>query len=381
MSASGIARSTKRSALPPMNTNSRPPSERMSGVTYGRPGCATMSGSVTSGVGEGWTVGEGRGDAPATGDARAGSCEGAGGVWEGASHADRTAAARRIATFISRPTLSLGRSCEESAAGRLWAGVARSMPLRFFRRVRIAKGLTLNLSKRGASLSAGRRGARVTFGRRGARATAGVPGTGVSYTSRLGCLLPAALVIVALLTACAPAGDGPIAGQAGARSTNAPTSAPPGARSNAPVPSPVSPVVPTVAPLSTPTPPITPPTPRLTTVPPVPAVPTLAPAPLQTLAPPTLAPPTLPPPTVAPALPTVAPALPPAAGVAFTFVKSPVAPNGTGQVTVATAPNAACTIVVTYKSGPSMAQGLVPKVADGNGSVNWTWNIGPNTTA
>jgi len=260
--------------------------------------------------------------------------------------------------------------------------VARSMPLRFFRRVRIAKGLTLNLSKRGASLSAGRRGARVTFGRRGARATAGVPGTGVSYTSRLGCLLPAALVIVALLTACAPAGDGPIAGQAGARS-------------NAPVPSPVSPVgslrpsdpaaplpaAPTVAPLSTPTLPTTPPTPRLTTVPPVPAVPTLAPAPLPTLAPPTLAPPTLPPPTVAPALPTLAPALPPAAGVTFTFVKSPVSPGGTGQVNVATAPNAACTIVVTYKSGPSTAQGLIPKTADGNGNVSWTWNIGTNTTA
>jgi len=256
------------------------------------------------------------------------------------------------------------------------------MPLRFFRRVRIAKGLTLNLSKRGASLSAGRRGARVTFGRRGARATTGVPGTGVSYTSRLGCLLPAALVIVALLTACAPAGDGPIAGQAGARSTNVSTSASPSARSNAPVPSPVSPVgslrpsdpavplpaAPTVAPPSTPTLPTTPPTPRLTTVPPVPALPTLAP-------------PTLPPPTLAPALPTVAPALPPAAGVAFTFVKSPVAPNGTGQVTVATAPNAACTIVVTYKSGPSTAQGLIPKTADGNGNVSWTWNIGTNTTA
>src|SRR5437867_1114422 len=154
MSASGIARSTKRSALPPMNTNSRPPSERMSGVTYGRPGCATMSGSVTSGVGEGSTVGDGRGVATATGDTLAGGCEGAGGVWTGTAHADRTAAARRIATFISRPTLAPGRSCEGSAAGRLWAGVARSMPLRFFRRVRIAKGLTLNLSKRGASLSA-----------------------------------------------------------------------------------------------------------------------------------------------------------------------------------------------------------------------------------
>src|SRR5437870_5793223 len=122
MSASGIARSTKRSELPPMNTNSRPPSERMSGVTYGRPGCATMSGSVTSGVGEGSTVGDGRGVATATGDALAGGCEGAGDVCTGAAHADRTAAARRIATFISRPTLAPDRSCEGSAAGRLWGG-------------------------------------------------------------------------------------------------------------------------------------------------------------------------------------------------------------------------------------------------------------------
>ena len=216
------------------------------------------------------------------------------------------------------------------------------MPLRFFRRVRIAKGLTLNLSKRGASLSAGRRGARVTFGRRGARATTGVPGTGVSYTSRLGCLLPAALVIVALLTACAPAGDGPIAGQAGARSTDASDSASLSARSNATVPSPVSPAAslrpsdpaaplpaaPTVAPLSTPTLPITPPTPRLTTIPPVPAVPTLAPAPLPTLVPPTLAPtpapPTLSPRTLAPPTPSLPP-LP--TFVAPTLAPPALAPN------------------------------------------------------
>jgi len=243
------------------------------------------------------------------------------------------------------------------------------MPLRFFRRVRIAKGLTLNLSKRGASLSAGRRGARVTFGRRGARATAGVPGTGVSYTSRLGCLLPAALVIVALLTACAPAGDGPIAGQAGARSTNAPTSAPPGARSNAPVPSPVSPVVPTVAPLSTPTPPITPPTPRLTTVPPVPAVPTLAPALLPTLAPPTLAPPTLAP---APALPTfVAPTLAPPA-LAPNLCGAPANPwgyNFCGGSFIYSPPVGFCTnfaCIATFSSG----RGYVMQCKDGAYSLS-----------
>jgi tetratricopeptide (TPR) repeat protein len=56
------------------------------------------------------------------------------------------------------------------------------MPFRFFRRLRIAPGLTLNVSKRGASVSAGRRGARVTAGTSGTRATAGLTGTGLHYT-------------------------------------------------------------------------------------------------------------------------------------------------------------------------------------------------------
>lgn len=56
------------------------------------------------------------------------------------------------------------------------------MPFRFFRRFRIAPGLTLNVSKRGASVSAGPRGARVTMGTRGTRATAGLTGTGLHYT-------------------------------------------------------------------------------------------------------------------------------------------------------------------------------------------------------
>lgn len=57
------------------------------------------------------------------------------------------------------------------------------MGLRFFRRIRIAPGLTLNLSKRGASVSVGRRGAHFTVGSNGTRETVGIPGTGVSYTA------------------------------------------------------------------------------------------------------------------------------------------------------------------------------------------------------
>lgn len=56
------------------------------------------------------------------------------------------------------------------------------MAFRFFRRMRIAPGLTVNLSKSGASLSLGPRGARYTIGPRGRRATLGLPGTGLFYT-------------------------------------------------------------------------------------------------------------------------------------------------------------------------------------------------------
>jgi Protein of unknown function (DUF4236) len=60
------------------------------------------------------------------------------------------------------------------------------MGMRFFRRVRLAPGLTLNLSRSGPSLSMGARGAHVTVGKRGVRRTVGVPGTGLFYTSSSG---------------------------------------------------------------------------------------------------------------------------------------------------------------------------------------------------
>jgi len=57
------------------------------------------------------------------------------------------------------------------------------MAFRFWRRVRIAKGVTLNFSKGGVSASFGPRGAKYTVGRRGQRATVGLPGTGLFYTT------------------------------------------------------------------------------------------------------------------------------------------------------------------------------------------------------
>jgi tetratricopeptide (TPR) repeat protein len=56
------------------------------------------------------------------------------------------------------------------------------MPFRFWRRIRIAPGVTLNLSKSTASLSFGPRGAKYTLSPRGNRVTAGLPGTGLFYT-------------------------------------------------------------------------------------------------------------------------------------------------------------------------------------------------------
>ena len=56
------------------------------------------------------------------------------------------------------------------------------MAFRFWRRVRLAPGVTLNLSKSNASLSFGPRGAKYTVSPRGNRATAGIPGTGLFYT-------------------------------------------------------------------------------------------------------------------------------------------------------------------------------------------------------
>ena len=59
------------------------------------------------------------------------------------------------------------------------------MSFRFWRRIRIAPGVALNLSKSGGSLSFGPRGAKFTIGPRGKRATVGIPGTGLFYTTTL----------------------------------------------------------------------------------------------------------------------------------------------------------------------------------------------------
>ena len=60
------------------------------------------------------------------------------------------------------------------------------MGLRLRKSIKLMPGLKLNLSKSGMSLTAGRRGACVNFSSRGTRATVGMPGTGISYSAKLG---------------------------------------------------------------------------------------------------------------------------------------------------------------------------------------------------
>ena len=57
------------------------------------------------------------------------------------------------------------------------------MGFRFRRRIRVAPGVTLNLSKRGSSWSFGQRGYHMTVGHGHVRQTVGIPGTGLYWTS------------------------------------------------------------------------------------------------------------------------------------------------------------------------------------------------------
>ena len=60
------------------------------------------------------------------------------------------------------------------------------MGLRFYKRVHLFPGVSVNVSRSGPSLTVGVRGAHVTMGRRGVTRTVGLPGTGIYYTSHSG---------------------------------------------------------------------------------------------------------------------------------------------------------------------------------------------------
>src|SRR3979411_2706529 len=57
------------------------------------------------------------------------------------------------------------------------------MGFRLRRRIRIAPGISLNVSKSGLSTSFGTRGAHITLGHGHVRNTVGIPGTGMYWTS------------------------------------------------------------------------------------------------------------------------------------------------------------------------------------------------------
>lgn len=59
------------------------------------------------------------------------------------------------------------------------------MGFRFRKRIKIAPGVRLNISKSGVSTSLGVRGASANVGKRGVRATVGIPGSGVSFSESL----------------------------------------------------------------------------------------------------------------------------------------------------------------------------------------------------
>jgi hypothetical protein len=58
---------------------------------------------------------------------------------------------------------------------------------------------------------------------------------------------------------------------------------------------------------------------------------------------------------------------------------SPVDAGSDATLVVAVPTGTACSIVVTYKSGPSSAAGLYPQRASG-GHIDWTWMVGTRTT-
>src|SRR5678815_1257806 len=58
--------------------------------------------------------------------------------------------------------------------------------MQFRRRIKIAPGVTINVSKGGLSLSLGTKGIHYTLGKRGSAVSVGLPGTGVYYRKNLG---------------------------------------------------------------------------------------------------------------------------------------------------------------------------------------------------
>lgn len=60
------------------------------------------------------------------------------------------------------------------------------MGLQFRKRIKVCKGVSLNIGKTGVSgVTVGKRGASISAGKRGVYANVGAPGTGLSYRHKL----------------------------------------------------------------------------------------------------------------------------------------------------------------------------------------------------
>jgi hypothetical protein len=214
---------------------------------------------------------------------------------------------------------------------------------RLFRRIKIAPGVTINVSKSGLSTSFGPKGAKVTIGKRGIRKTIGIPGTGISYTSvsSVGAKSPASVPEIGRPVPRASAGGGwslrtwagiliglvilaaAVGSCLGRNDGQSPPTGPPVVLGFA---GQASPATQRTQPPNTPTP---------------------APATLS---------------------------------IKLTARTATVARNKTASVTIRTSPRAACSIDVEYKSGRSKATGLGDKTANSSGDVTWSWKVGSNTT-
>jgi hypothetical protein len=241
------------------------------------------------------------------------------------------------------------------------------MGLRLWRRIKIAPGVTVNVSKRGLSTSFGPRGAKVTLGHGRVRKTVGLPGTGLFYTSTSKSVPRSAPSPVA--------GAGPVAaGNGGHRLRNAAivgalvvgAIAAMSGNGGGPVQPSVTPGQPTAAPplgLIGGGGSVSPSAePRSTAAP-------VATAQVVTTPQPTKAPRPTPKPTPKPVLALSA------------SVTSPVNAGAQAKVTAKTHAGARCSIEVDYKSGSSSASGLNDKKASSTGSVSWTWTVGSSTTS
>ncbi len=60
------------------------------------------------------------------------------------------------------------------------------MALSFRKRIKIAKGLNLNLSKSGVGVSVGTKGASVSVGKNGTYVNNSIPGTGIYHRQKIG---------------------------------------------------------------------------------------------------------------------------------------------------------------------------------------------------